>query len=123
MSKVVKQAITRYKKAILIEVCTMAIISGFLFIWQWKSAVDFSLGFLSALLPFCLFIYIVFFRTQSLSKKLTALYRAEALKFISTIIFVTISFKWSVVNFIAFFVGFFIALILNNLVPFLLHKY
>lgn len=123
MSKVVAQAITRYKKAILIEFCTMAIISGFLFIWQQKSAVDFSLGFLSALIPFGLFIYTAFFHTQHFAKKLTALYRAETLKFTCTIVLIVISFKClNVTHFISFFVGFFVALIMNNLVPFLLHN-
>ena len=49
--------------------------------WQGESAVDFSLGFISAFVPFCAFAYIVFFRKQDFSTKLTAFYRGEALKF------------------------------------------
>ena len=92
-------------------------------IWQGESAVDFSLGFISAFVPFCAFAYIVFFRKQDFSTKLTAFYRGEALKFMLTIVLVGVSFKWlAISHFILFFVGFFTALALNNVIPFLLNR-
>ncbi|HHF1027911.1 TPA: ATP synthase subunit I, partial [Haemophilus influenzae] len=55
--------------------------------------------------------------------KLTALYRAEAIKFILTMVFIIIAIKWLfVINFIAFFVGFLLALVLNNIIPLILNK-
>ncbi len=92
-------------------------------LWQGESAVDFSLGFISAFVPFCAFAYIVFFRKQDFSTKLTAFYRGEALKFMLMIVLVGVSFKWLVIShFILFFVGFFTALALNNFIPFLLNR-
>ncbi len=74
-------------------------------------------------MPFCAFAYIVFFRKQDFSTKLTAFYRAEALKFILTIVFVSIPLNgYSLLNFILFFVGFLLALVLNNFIPFLFNK-
>ncbi|QPB41548.1 ATP synthase subunit I [Rodentibacter haemolyticus] len=121
MSKVIQQAKIQYQKAIQIEIVIMLVFACFLAFGQIRSALDFLYGFLSALLPFGLFVYIVFYR--NLSAKLTALYKGEAIKFAFTIILIITSFKWlSVTNFVVFFSGFFIALMLNNLVPFLLRR-
>ncbi|RDE94515.1 ATP F0F1 synthase subunit I [Aggregatibacter aphrophilus] len=123
MSQVLTQAKNRYQKAILLEMGFILIFGALMSIWQWKSAVDFCLGFFSAFLPFCAFIYLIFYRKQNLSTKLTALYRGEAIKFILTILFIVVSFKWlGVSQFFLFFTGFFMALVLNNLVPFLLNR-
>ena len=78
MSKVLTQAKNRYQKAIIIESVCLVVLGLFLAIWQGESAVDFSLGFISAFVPFCAFAYIVFFRKQDFSTKLTAFYRGEA---------------------------------------------
>lgn len=123
MSRVLTQTKNRYKKTMLIEISVILILSVLLAFWNRKSAVDFSLGFLCAFLPFCFFVYVVFYRKQNLSTKLTALYRGEAIKFILTILFIAVSFKWlGVSRFFLFFAGFFMALVLNNLVPFLLKR-
>ena len=92
MSKVLTQAKNRYQKAIIIESVCLVVFGVFLAIWQGESAVDFSLGFISAFVPFCAFAYIVFFRKQDFSTKLTAFYRGEALKFMLTIVLVGIVF-------------------------------
>ena len=60
MSKVLTQAKNRYQKAIIIESVCLVVFGVFLAIWQGESAVDFSLGFISAFVPFCAFAYIVF---------------------------------------------------------------
>ncbi|OOF84938.1 ATP F0F1 synthase subunit I [Rodentibacter ratti] len=121
MSRIIQQAKIQYRKAIQIELVIMLLFACFFAFWQMKSAFDFLLGFLSALLPFSVFVYIVFYRKQYLSAKLTALYRGEAIKFVLTIVLIIASFKWFLVtNFVIFFSGFFMALILNNLIPFLL---
>ena len=123
MSRVLTQTKNRYKKTMLTEIGIILVLSVLLAFWNGKSAVDFGLGFLCAFLPFCFFVYVVFYRKQNLSTKLTALYRGEAIKFILTILFIAVSFKWlGVSRFFLFFAGFLIALVLNNLVPFLLNR-
>lgn len=124
MSKVLTQAKNRYQKAMMIELICLVVFGLFVALWQGESAVDFSLGFISAFVPFCAFAYIVFFRKQDFSTKLTAFYRGEALKFILTIVLVGVSFEWlSISHFILFFIGFFVALVLNNIIPFLLNRF
>lgn len=124
MSKVLTQAKNRYQKAMMIELICLVVFGLFVALWQGESAVDFSLGFISAFIPFCAFAYIVFFRKQDFSTKLTAFYRGEALKFILTIVLVGVSFEWlSISHFILFFIGFFVALVLNNIIPFLLNRF
>ena len=123
MSRVLTQTKNRYKKTMLIEIGIILILSVLLAFWNRKSAVDFGLGFLCAFLPFCFFVHVVFYRKQHLSTKLTALYRGEFVKFILTIILIAVAFKWLVIKeFILFFIGFFMALMLNNLIPFLLNR-
>ncbi|HHF4335824.1 ATP synthase subunit I [Haemophilus influenzae] len=123
MSRILSHAKKNYRKAIIIESLLLVVFYLLIYGWQRQSAVDFGYGFLSAFLPFCTFIFIVFYRKQNFSTKLTAIYKGEAIKFVLTIVFISISFKYfSVTNFIIFFSGFFIALMLNNLVPFLLRR-
>ena len=123
MSRIIQQAKTQYRKAILIEIVIMLVSACFFAFWQIKSALDFLLGFFSALLPFSAFIYVVFYLKQQLTTKLTALYRGEAIKFVLTIILISISFRYlEVTKFLPFFSGFFMALMLNNFIPFLLRR-
>ena len=123
MSRIIQQAKTQYRNAILIEIVIMLVSACFFAFWQIKSALDFLLGFFSALLPFSAFIYVVFYLKQQLTIKLTALYRGEAIKFVLTIILISISFRYlEVTKFLPFFSGFFMALMLNNFIPFLLRR-
>ena len=123
MSRIIQQAKTQYRNAILIEIVIMLVSACFFAFWQIKSALDFLLGFFSALLPFSAFIYVVFYLKQQLTTKLTALYRGEAIKFVLTIILISISFRYlEVTKFLLFFSGFFMALMLNNFIPFLLRR-
>ena len=73
MSRVLTQAKHCYQKSIWIEMGILLIIGALISLWQWKSAVDFCLGFFCAFLPFCAFVYLIFYRKQHLSTKLTAL--------------------------------------------------
>ena len=124
MSKVLTQAKNRYQKAMIIESVCLVVFGLLVTLWQGESAVDFSLGFICAFVPFCAFAYIVFFRKQDFSTKLTALYRGEAMKFMLTIVLVSVFFKWFYIShFILFFIGFFVALVLNNIIPFLLNRF
>ena len=124
MSRVLAQARAKYKKAILIELFFVVVLGSVIaLLSDTQSAVDFCLGFFSAFIPFCVFVHVVFYCNQNLSKKLTALYRGEAIKFVLTILLIIMAFKWLLVTyFIVFFTGFFVALMLNNIIPFLLNK-
>ncbi|EJS87595.1 F0F1 ATP synthase subunit I, partial [Pasteurella multocida subsp. multocida str. Anand1_cattle] len=61
-----------------------------------------------------------FYKKQQFSNKLTTFYGGEAVKFISTIFCIVLAFKlFNSMHFIAFFVGYFITIVLNNILPFL----
>ena len=108
----------------MIESVCLVVFGLLVALWQGKGAVDFGLGFICAFVPFCVFTYIVFFGKQDFSTKLTALYRGEAMKFMLTIVLVSVFFKWFYIShFILFFIGFFVALVLNNIIPFLLNRF
>ena len=66
MSRIVQQAKVQYQKAIFIEIVIMLLLACFFALWQMKSALDFLFGFLSALIPFGVFVYVVFYRKQHL---------------------------------------------------------
>lgn len=124
MSKVLQQAKQHYKKALLAEFLLFILFFLSLVCWQWQQARDFALGFWAVFLPFGLFVYFVFFSKSKLSTKISTFYWAEAMKFGLTIILIILAFKVFVVTqFVLFFIGFFLALVLNNLVPFMLRKF
>ncbi|WP_367682841.1 ATP synthase subunit I [Haemophilus pittmaniae] len=79
--------------------------------------------FFEYFIAFYCFFCIVFCWQKQLSTKLTSFYLAEAVKFLFTILLVIAFFKWfEITNFLLFFSGFMVALILNNLLPFCLDK-
>ena len=75
-------------------------------------------------LPHFLFVYLFFFHYLEKKKsKTTVLYRGEGLKWITTIMFITVCFKFiSNLNLTVFFSGYILILILNNLIPFVIVK-
>lgn len=93
--------------------------------YKWLIGVSFLLGALAIAIPHGLFVWLVFFtKKQQISNKLTTFYRGEAVKFISTIFFIVLAFKLvDSMHVIAFFIGYFITIVLNNLLPFLVSKY
>ncbi len=64
MSRILSHAKKNYRKAIVIESLLLVVFYLFIYGWQRQSAVDFSYGFLSAFLPFCTFIFIIFYRKK-----------------------------------------------------------
>ncbi len=60
MSRILSHAKKNYRKAIVIESLLLVVFYLLIYGWQRQSAVDFSYGFLSAFLPFCTFIFIIF---------------------------------------------------------------
>ena len=87
-------------------------------------AFSFLAGMSAAYLPHCLFVYCFFFHNlKKKQSKITVLYLGEGLKWITTIMFITVCFKLiSNLNLAAFFSGYILILILNNLIPFVIVK-
>ena len=93
-------------------------------IYNVTMAFSFLAGMSAAYLPHCLFVYLFFFHDLAKKKsKTTVLYRGEGLKWITTIMFITVCFKFiSNLNLTVFFSGYILILILNNLIPFVIVK-
>lgn len=119
MSKILKKSKKMYQKALLIEVLFFSLSSIFAISYQFDVGVTISLGFFCGFLPQCFFLFFVLFRPQSsqIENKITSLYYGEAFKIAFTIILITIVFiTYKEINWL-FFVGYFFALLLNNVVP------
>ncbi|WP_032093266.1 MULTISPECIES: ATP synthase subunit I [Pasteurellaceae] len=124
MSAIIKQAKRQYQFALGIELLVLLVIFSVLIALQWNIAVSFVLGAISVFIPHCFFAASVFFTERQYANKLSAFYRGEVIKFVFTIILIIVAFKLFLsMNFIAFFAGYFLGLVLNNLLPFLISKY
>ncbi len=124
MSAIIKQAKRQYQFALGIELLVLLVIFSILIALQWNIAVSFVLGAISVFIPHCFFVAFVFFTKQRYTNKLGAFYRGELIKFVFTIILIIIAFKLFLsINFVAFFAGYLLGLVLNNLLPFLISKY
>ncbi|SPY34175.1 ATP synthase subunit I [Pasteurella canis] len=125
MSRVIAQAKKKYKISIIAECFILLITALVLMSWQWQTAISFYLGAMAIFLPYCVFVFLVFFRKkQQFSNKITYFYYGEGIKFLLTIVCIIATFKFfSSMQPIAFFSGYFIAIILNNILPFLVDKY
>ncbi|MFZ7240615.1 ATP synthase subunit I [Avibacterium avium] len=124
MSAIIKQVKKKYQVALSIELLVFIVIFAILSTSQSVSAVSFLLGSLAIFVPHCLFVFLVFFIKQKNNHKLTTFYRGGAIKFICTIIFIVLAFKFfAEMNYIAFFAGYFLGLLLNNLMPLMVSKF
>lgn len=122
MSRIIQQAKTKYNYALSSEIIVLILITGIFAISQ--NGISFALGALAIFLPHCIFVWLVFFsKKQQISQKMTALYRGEVVKFLLTIGLTVSAFKLFSINILAFFTGYFLTIILNNLFPFLVDKY
>lgn len=122
MSAVIRRAKQHYLKSLLAQLLLIGLLAFVVFIWKPLFAMDFSCGMLAGFLPHGLMVYWFFFHNQAKNQaKMTALYRGEGLKWLATIVLILLSIKFIPnLNVPAFFVGYVLLLILNNLVPFLL---
>ncbi|MGC6408935.1 ATP synthase subunit I [Bisgaard Taxon 45] len=125
MSQVIDRARKKYKMTLWVELGVLLTSFVCLIGYKWLIGVSFLLGALAIAIPHGLFVWLVFFtKKQQISNKLTTFYRGEAVKFISTIFFIVLAFKLvDSMHVIAFFIGYFITIVLNNLLPFLVSKY
>lgn len=123
MSAVIKQARSKYKISLLIEFFVFISVFALLSIGNYQISLSFLFGALSVFIPYCFFVFLMFFIKQGCINNLKMFYYGEFVKFILTIVFVVLVFKIFAINFIAFFVGYFFSLLLNNLLPFMVNKY
>lgn len=124
MSFVVNQAKQHYRHVLVIELGIITLLTFIMLVFKFDITLSFLFGLLSSFLPFCLFVYWIFFRYSPKNQsKMTALYRGEGLKWLLTIVLVVASFKLIMnLNVLAFFIGYIIMLFFNNLIPFVLSK-
>lgn len=119
MSVVINRSKKIYCKALLFESLFLLITAVLLAVWYKIEVVSFGLGGISGFVPYCFFVYWIFFRqTGRQSNRLSAFYKGEIAKWIITIGLVSAIFLfYSELNTIAFFIGYFLSLLLNNLLP------
>ena len=124
MSAVINRAKQHYSKALVFELLFVLVFCLVVLIYNVTMAFSFLAGMSAAYLPHCLFVYCFFFHNlKKKQSKITVLYLGEGLKWITTIMFITVCFKLiSNLNLAAFFFGYILILILNNLIPFVIVK-
>ncbi|AHG74534.1 H(+)-transporting two-sector ATPase, F(0) subunit I [Mannheimia varigena USDA-ARS-USMARC-1296] len=124
MSTVINKAKSQYRKALMLEAGILVFITLGFFLGFGYAGFSFLVGSLASFIAHCVFVYWVFFRNSAKDlTKMTAFYRGEGIKWLVTILWIVACFKWIPnLNFVLFFVGYFIALLLNNLIPFVLSK-
>ncbi|ABR73711.1 F0F1 ATP synthase subunit I [Actinobacillus succinogenes] len=124
MSFVVNQAKRHYRKALWIESGIILLVTLLVLVANFDATLSLLTGLLSGFLPYCLFVYWLFFRYSPKNQsKMTALYCGEGLKWLATIVLIAASFKLITnLNVLAFFIGYIMMLIFNNLIPFVFSK-
>lgn len=125
MSAVLERTQKRYLQVIRIELILLVSLSLLISISvepSLLSGVSFVSGALASVLPQGLFIYWVFFRqNRNNTHKMTTFYRGEGLKWLATIALIIIALKGiSPLNITLFFTGYFVFLLCNSLLPFLI---
>ncbi|NBI12225.1 ATP F0F1 synthase subunit I [[Haemophilus] felis] len=124
MSKVLLQSINLYKKTLFLESCCLLLISLALGYSDWKFSLYFLCGAIAVFLPFCIFIFLVFFRQKKdFSNNIKHFYRGEMFKFLATILLCIVFFVvLPSVNYLIFFLGYSVALLFNTVIPLLLSR-
>lgn len=123
MSIVIEQTKQLYRRALLLECIVTIIVASVVMMWSGgHSGFSLLLGELAGLLPHWIFVYWIFFRKYVKNPhKMTAFYLGEGLKWVTTIIIIVAAFTlYRELNLIAFFCGFFLMLVCNNLFTILL---
>ncbi|WP_373767566.1 ATP synthase subunit I [Glaesserella sp.] len=122
MSAVIHRTKQLYRKALSIEFTLFCVLTAGAALWHKADSVSsFFVGGMASFLPHCLFVYWVFFRKTSLTlNKMTDFYRGEGLKWLATIVLIVVLFKfYTSLNYVFFFIGYFLMLLLNSLLPIL----
>lgn len=124
MSAVINKAKLQYRKALSIEVAIIFILTFILFLLKGDVSISFLTGGMASFLPHCVFVYWVFFRNSAKDRtKMTAFYWGEGIKWIVAIVLIVSSLTLVPnLQFLVFFVGYFLALFLNIALPILLNR-
>lgn len=124
MSAVIFQAKQYYAKAIFIFSLILCAVSSVISLIQGNIGLSFLCGCLAAFLPFCLSVYWVFFRHRSNSVNIMSVfYLAEGLKWLATLVIIALMFRFiPSLRYLAFFAGYFFALMGNVILPFLMKR-
>lgn len=125
MSAVINKAKQDYLRAIKIALAIFLLSAVVVFMIQSNSVLPFILGGSVNLIAHCVFVYWIFYFSAKKTQQLTAFYKGEALKWAVTIILFIVMLKtnsatYSTMNFLVFFLGFFLMLMCNSLLPFVL---
>lgn len=126
MSAVLDRTRTLYRQVMLLESGLLCLLSLCLLCYAMEWGISFLLGSLASFLPFCLFAYWVFFRSQVAknANKVTAFYRGEGLKWLATIVLVVLGLKlYTSLHLGLFFSGYFLFLVANSLLPVALKRH
>ncbi|MDG6881464.1 F0F1 ATP synthase subunit I [Phocoenobacter uteri] len=119
MSAVINQSKQTHYKA-LRTIVILFVLSAFLVAFlQIKWLVSLILGGGCAIMPYAVFVYWFFNHSAKKTQNLTAFYKGEALKWGVAIVLIIVAFKtYSQMNFLVFFLSFFLMLMCNSLLPF-----
>lgn len=119
---IVRKTQRKYKTSLLIEAVLFISIFFLVYIQNVEMARSFLVGAMSAFFPFLFFVVLFFFVKNPQKMNIKRLYIGEALKLLLTVAFIILFFELFKINFIVFFVGYFISILLNNLLPFIVEK-
>ena len=122
MSVVITKSKKIYRTALLLEFLFLSVILLLFILRQDRTVFSFILGAVSSFIPHCVFVYWVFFRQIKLHPiKLGVFYKGEILKWLIAISLISVILVcYDDINAIVFFSGYFLLLLLNNLLPMLL---
>ncbi|WGE31706.1 ATP synthase subunit I [Actinobacillus genomosp. 2] len=124
MSAVINKAKQHYIRVLKTEILLLLIIFGVFIVWRGIDGISFISGAISSFLPHCVFVYWIFFKkTTRKQAKMADFYRGEGIKWLTAILLVILCFKLlPSLHIVFFFVGYLVALFLNNVIPFILSK-
>ncbi|MFA9499081.1 ATP synthase subunit I [Mannheimia sp. E30BD] len=124
MSAVINKAKSQYRRALGIEVGAILVLAFILFLCKGNMVISFLAGGISSFVPHCVFVYWVFFRNSAKDRtKMTAFYWGEGIKWAIAIVLMIASFTLIPnLQFLVFFVGYFLALFLNIALPMFLSR-
>ncbi|MFA9488016.1 MULTISPECIES: ATP synthase subunit I [unclassified Mannheimia] len=124
MSAVINKAKSQYRRALGIEVGAILVLAFILFLCKGNMVISFLAGGISSFVPHCVFVYWVFFRNSAKDRtKMTAFYWGEGIKWAIAIVLMIASFTLIPnLQFLVFFVGYFLALFLNIVLPMFLSR-
>ncbi|MDD0824200.1 ATP synthase subunit I [Mannheimia sp. AT1] len=124
MSAVINKAKLQYRRALGIEAGIILVLAFVLFLWKGYVSISFLAGGCASFVPHSIFVYWVFFRNSTKDRtKMTAFYCGEGIKWLITILLIVLSFTLIPnLQYLVFFVGYFLALFLNIALPMLLSR-